>query len=460
MGGHHIVIINHWGGIPYAVQQDLVSGQEWTLEGYTNSELTHTDEYKQFETLTCDVWMRMKSAGFRTVCLGPGFCEQQNVVNVSDRLTNPYEMHQGKGIDVCSPFPSTAYQGRSSVHDMDTLREAIRILDEECDVSLFMWVNLCSCRDVVRMRFKHCITNSEHCLVRANSDSVDPRHTPLSLGTSLPIITSRHVEENRLRFGEDTSSDTSSKQAQITHGEYSKLLSISKDILGEQREEMNTLVDNVLSRGGDVGMTATHSISLGEQGIRDGNAPTLSCTNTFWCSSSNMNATNTPSLKKTLYNFLSRVCGVECECREDVSVCTSVIGSTDYYRVVLRINDHKYVCIGDKTCVLCVFDTNEDPCETQNILSNITHIMPHIDKVFLSSIHGLKAAKLVKPPSMKILSIDTPPEKEKFDVEIVKESMIINSTHSATSVTEESSQIVSRKQALRRKEKLLSSRHR
>ena len=65
-----VVVLNHWGGVPRVLHENLTSTQQWKNELYDNVHLSTTNGTDEFISCTRVLWHVLNEQGFYTVVLG------------------------------------------------------------------------------------------------------------------------------------------------------------------------------------------------------------------------------------------------------------------------------------------------------------------------------------------------------------------------------------------------------
>lgn len=403
-----VVVVNHWGGVPHVLHGNVLAMQTWASEARGNIALSNTDHITEHAQLARRIWPQLKALGFKTVCLGAtGFQSSSGGRCSSEEFPDPRcVLSEEYGIDRCSMYDGSTFAGSALVHDVEVLHEALQLIKEhDAKCPIFLWINLLSCRDVTRLRFGQVVHTCQEkcCTALPTPPPWDNRQIPKSIEALFPNITMVASTVNHRRFGEE--------HTPIHSGEYLTLLDRSRKMLNELQVHVSSFLGEVLVRQGHIAMTSTCSLSLGEHQCRDGNAPILECSNTFWCSTINLDTSSL--LGHTCDCFLSEACGVVLSNVNASPECVVCLSQVDidvhpFVRAKCRINDHSYVCIGQGENILHIFDVDEDPFETKDIRADVTHVLAEIDRLFAEATESYKTmanfARLRQTPTPTLLS--------------------------------------------------------
>lgn len=175
-------------------------------------------------------------------------------------------------VGVCAdPFEpsSIVRRGRSDVYDDDTLRYATDVVSRhDGDEHLLLWVNLLALRDIDYVRTSSSSTSSARWL--------DRRSHPDSLHTLVPQVTEAVSREFYKR-------DAPRSIPRHTETEFSNLLQHSVETLDRHMQRVRRFILSVLERFPDASVchTASHSLAIGEHGMRGGHTPMSTTCTTF-----------------------------------------------------------------------------------------------------------------------------------------------------------------------------------
>ena len=316
------VIINHWGGVPRCMQGKVCSLQRKHFETIQEDvPLSCTDGSKEFAVCTGDMWFEANRTGMRTVCFG-GTKETRRANSrcrhEENRLPDPRRRHIDEGVQECSLFESTQYEGSSFEFDRHTLEQVSRLVLDHADspVPLLVCVNLLSCRDVCRTRIDVQREPSAHeCCSGRPTPVGDSRLLPRSVSMDMfSEVCSPFQRENSERYGEVYTG--------VPPEHFVTLLQTSEDTLSRLEVEIQRTLETVRSVGARVCLTSSRSLSLGEHGCRDENYPIVSCAKTFWCSDLPMDPfSRERPLRSLLHRFVNMCLGTSLPTDMKTCVC-------------------------------------------------------------------------------------------------------------------------------------------
>jgi hypothetical protein len=400
-----ILVINHWGGIPAALMRRVGcegdTPETWVKLSRTTPVESFSRSIKTGGQHT--VFHIAQSHGFDTVLLGPtGLSHEAHPHRrfLEDDIPDPTESLKNLGVNRCSLHDGAFFRGRASVYDENTLREAERIVSETDDTrDLFLWINLLSCRDVPRARFR---ATTEKISVDSFSikeaTSFDRRLVPSSVTRSIPTFTEASVNLENKAFGEAISA------RRRPEAEYVALLSKSENILVRASSHMSLIICEVRARGGSVACTATHATVIGEYGMRCGNAPVGQCCRVLW--KSELNLPDCDMLHQKINDFVCASVGRNYHPHMGASPTYGKVGSHVFARVecVIRERNYSITFVGSPPTIFAVHDVDSDPEEVVNIIEETKHIHPEFYKEFYGQ-HEID-------PLMKLAEIEDPPAKK------------------------------------------------
>jgi len=165
-----------------------------------------------------------------------------------------------------------------------------------------------------------------------------------------------------------------------------------------------------------VAHTSSHSLSIGEHGVRGGGAPTNTCCTTFWCSTIDT-GTGLQTLDARIANFLHTACHIPLPKQLGHMrtwgrrPCGGV-----FIRVLCEFNEHVYACVfmrddrGVEMPLHFVFDISTDPEETENIMTSVVHLHINFYDVMrtctASPVHARTTRTSRRPPP--VVSLPSP----------------------------------------------------
>ena len=400
-----ILVVNHWGGIPSALMRRM-GGEGETPETWVR--LSRTTPVESFSKSIKTggqhtVFHIAQSHGFDTVLLGPTGLSHESHPHrrfLEDDIPDPRESLRKMGVNRCSLHDGAFFRGRASVYDEDTLREAERIVSETDDTrDLFLWINLLSCRDVARSRFRATTENTsvDSCSIK-EATSFDRRLVPSSVTRSIPTFTEASVNLENKAFGEATSA------RRRPEAEYVALLSKSENTLVRMTSHVSRIICDVRERGGNVACTATHSTVIGEHGMRCGNAPVGQCCRVLW--KSEFNLPDCDMLHQKINDFVCASVGRNYHPRSGPSPTYGKVGSHAFARIECSVRERNYsvTFTGSPPTIFSVHDVDSDPEEVVNIIDETKHIHPEFSKEFHEQ-HEVD-------PLMKLKEIEETPLKK------------------------------------------------
>ena len=392
-----VLVVNHWGGVPWCLHENVLSSQrDWARTALQGLLLSHTDPVQQFSSLLRDgnasLLHGVRRLGYRTAVLGATGLQRRYGRDHDPRLA----LADAWGIDRCSLHDGASFEGACFAHDEEVLHEADRLMKTASveDERILLFVNLLSCRSVA-------------CLSRDVEERVDrdDRAVPPTLACEL----ANAIPAER-----------------VSAQEYQDALARARCALRALDLLVSQLVVAALGAGGCAALTATHSLSLGEHGIRGGGNPTGICCSTLFCSSEALPDPDArPStLHETLSAFLQRTCGVSCT--PSRAWCTLVdAGRLQFARTLVRLRGRLYACItsrpssspreDDDACrLLHVFALDEDPGEERDVVAGTAHLAERLDALVrhaVSEACGLpvEVRRAAPPPSVVPPSVPSPP---------------------------------------------------
>ena len=406
------VVINHWGGVPVALQANLVASQEWKQSTFDSLEVPNLDPILSFRSVAATsgegidevclqtnpptplpLFDALHRTGVQIIVLGATGLRRHKkdpyAVRHEMNLPDSREDLHDWGIDRCSIHDSADQATNAILHDEEVILEARRLLMEDLGGPTLLWVNLLSCRDVNHCRFRPRTGRATQPSYSGVAlASVDERLIPHNLRVGLEDLSYLAASADATAFGESV---TAPNEIFIQPGEYLRLLEDAKDTLLRLDAWTQLLIKDAETAGASVAMTATHANSLGEHGTRKVLIPTEMSCNTFWCSTIVADrSNNSKSLASVVDDFLHHVFGVAPR-RARKNSCTLGTISHGNLGVILarttcRWNDRRYSCIAKwmfdgsgrisllPLSLTHVFDLDIDPFETTNILPQIAHI--------------------------------------------------------------------------------------
>ena len=358
------VIINDLGGIPHTLHKNVVSQHgTWSQASQVGLALPSTDRAEGFHGVTRgtsseSIFSVVSSRGIATVLAGPacGMRRRPDPESVADPEASLAYM----GIDRCSPYDDASLVGASSVYDVDTLRYAAdavnrpRVDGGDGGAHLLLWVNLLALRDVNHVRS-----------VTARGHRVDRRGLPESLHAVVP-----HSTDAVMR---DFYAVTTRPAVRDAESEFAALLEHSSNALQGHLERVRRFVLHVLERCPDAHVlhTASHSLALGEHGMRGGTTPMSTACTTFVASRPAASA-DCRNLDALLCNFVLDAFHIPHPV--DLGAPVTRVPSLGMTRTLVWWNDHRYAVIERNGSIQHVFDLSTDPFELEDVVSGVTHL--------------------------------------------------------------------------------------
>lgn len=307
-----VIVLNHWGGVPTALHGNVLNSLQHTkLSGQTSSNvgLTRVDAALGLRALliphdttlepTAPVPLGMDTLpkemckrGFRTVMLGPcGIEGSRHPTRAAQSLYDPRKsLKAAWGIERCSSIDTAYANGCAAAHDEDTLREALDILRTiPSNESLFLWVNLLSCRDVLHRRFRKVsgtsTTDRDEYIFKPSAPP-SPFLNPINLGIRIGGAEGmEELVEAAARADAATHGETLTWVQNEATMQYQDLVQEAWGTL----QRLDPLVENFwrgVSARDPVAnriVMASNAFALLEHRVRNG-APTASCCKTFFAS--------------------------------------------------------------------------------------------------------------------------------------------------------------------------------
>ena len=359
-----VLIVNDLHGFPSALRKNASRSQPWATTVCEECVLTRTDKVGSFEDSIVvsgaeTIFHAVQQAGGETVLLGsspPHWRQPCPTVHANTyELPDPRCELYLRGVNRCSLYevPSHQRNGCASVYDDDVCDQACDILQSFSGTYLLLWVNLSCFEDLERIQLESTTAGrAESTCVPPPPSMYDRRSLPLSVSTVLDGI---------------------SEPSRRTEHQYVTLLEAATRLFDRHRDRVARIVENALSREGDdvsVAYTSTHSLSIGEHAVRGGHAPLGTCCETFWLSNVVAAAAATSSSRPCLHDLIvSMVTHPATPSLTTVTECRH-----DYYRHVIRVDDHLYSCVVRHERILHVFDLSSDPEETHDVYSSLGHL--------------------------------------------------------------------------------------
>ena len=408
------VVINHWGGVPAALQPNLVASQPWAVTCISDAHLPHLHPILSFRSVaatsgeTLDgmcldaaapapvlpLFDALPRNEVQTIVLGPTGLRRppKEMRHAGDALPDPREALHEWGVDRCSSVDPSTTTTMALVHDEETLLEARRILMEEShrDRPLLLWVNLLSCRDTTRCRFR---------TPTANATSV-PGYTPRSISAprdvdvrKVPAAIAARLDDgvSELAMSQDAAS-FGERPAPTTSAEYLRLLDDSRETWSTSARAPTCWSTRRWTRGRASRCSDARRAS--RRARARSRPPTHTGATGFFCCSDALALPQSVALHAIVDAFLEHVFQAmpsTSPARATLGVLNDpeAGGRTVVARSVCSLNDHRYACIAtwpalDATASLVrlrpvhithVFDLDTDPDELTNALGDLPHVL-------------------------------------------------------------------------------------
>ena len=413
-----VVVINHFGGVPGAMAHNIAGSQcAWSATEHTDVVLGRLRPEESLRAILAaeeeprlgppdglepgpTLLSAARDAGYYTVMLGAHGLgegdERPPRRHAAERLPDPRAALRPIGIERCSCLDGALFPGRAEAHDEEVLHEARRLLAERDASSppLLLWINLLSCRDLQRVRFRTPAPGGpavDVCTARA-SLSLDRSALPRRLAASIPGVSARLARADARRHGEvEPGGLTRAREAE---GEYARLLDLAWDLVQRQEVRIAAVVAEALRHDAAIAYTATHLLSLGEHGARGGDVPSAVCCASFWCCRPEAPRRDAATVEEHACNFLASACGFAAPGRRPPPLTLSRLppaGDGDgagevLSRALVALHDHTYACLGlaeeaaaatslgDATRLHAVYDLSTDADESADVLADVAHL--------------------------------------------------------------------------------------
>lgn len=385
------VVINDIGGIPHTLHKNITTQHHtWSDSSHTDIPIPSTDPTEGLKCITKGttsetIFSVVGSRGVSTVFAGPS-CNLRRFSDDDHRLVDPESTLVHIGVERCSPYDDSCLLGTSGVYDDNTVRyatDAVRSARNE-RIPLLLWVNLLALRDV---NYTH-----THLATTPRDVRNDQRTQPESLHSIVANVTEFHrPDEHR-------------PVIRHTEAEFSAALHYSSDVLERHMKRVQRFILNVLEECPDAHVchTASHSLSLGEHGMRGGMTPMSTSCTTFMVSHPATRVGN--NLDVMVSSFI--LDAFHLAHPPDLGMPTTRIPSMGMTRTLVLWNDHKYAVLERNGDIQNVFDLSTDPFELNDIVGNISHIRAQL----LSTIHGNEP--VVAAPRPDPVSLPSPSQSD------------------------------------------------
>ena len=359
------VVINDVGGIPHTLHENVLSNHaSWSESCHIGIPLPSTERAEGFRRVTRgtsseSVFSVAASRGVVTVLAGSSCGLRKYPSDDSHTLFDPETTLSHMGVRRCSPYDDVSYHGRSDVYDDDTLRYATDVVcRHDGDEHLLLWVNLLALRDIDYVRTSSSSSTS-------TARWLDRRSHPDSLHTLVPQVTEAVSREFYKR-------DAPRSIPRHTETEFSNLLQHSVETLDRHMQRVRRFILSVLERFPDASVchTASHSLAIGEHGMRGGHTPMSTTCTTFV--SSRPSTSRCDNLDALLSDFILDALRIAHP--PDMGQAITSVPSLGLTRTLVFWNDHMYAVIERQGVIQNVFDLSTDPFELHDIVGNVTHL--------------------------------------------------------------------------------------
>lgn len=360
------VVINDIGGIPHTLHENVLSNHaSWSESLHIGIPLPSTDRTEGFRRVTQgtsseSVFSVAASRGVVTALAGPSCGLRRTPSDDVHTLFDPETTLSHMGVRRCSPYDDSCFRGRSDVYDDDTLRYATDVVcRHDGDEHLLLWVNLLALRDI---DFIH---TSSSTAPPSKPRWLDRRSHPESLHSIVSHVTdvvSRDFYQ----------SDAPQSIPRHTETEFSNLLQHSVDALERHLQRVRRFILCVLEKFPDASVchTASHSLAIGEHGMRGGRTPMSTTCTTFV--SSRPSTARCDNLDAVLSNFI--LDSLQLSHPPHMGKSVTCVPSLELTRTLVYWNDHMYAVIEREGVIQNVFDLSTDPFELHDVVGNVTHL--------------------------------------------------------------------------------------
>jgi hypothetical protein len=360
------VVINDIGGIPHTLHENVLSNHaSWSESLHIGIPLPSTDRTEGFRRVTQgtsseSVFSVAASRGVVTALAGPSCGLRRTPSDDVHTLFDPETTLSHMGVRRCSPYDDSCFRGRSDVYDDDTLRYATDVVcRHDGDEHLLLWVNLLALRDIDFIR------TSSSTAPPSKPRWLDRRSHPGSLHSIVSHVTDAVSRD----FYQ---SDAPQSIPRHTETEFSNLLQHSVDALERHLQRVRRFILCVLEKFPDASVchTASHSLAIGEHGMRGGRTPMSTTCTTFV--SSRPSTARCDNLDAVLSNFI--LVSLQLSHPPHMGKSVTCVPSLELTRTLVYWNDHMYAVIEREGVIQNVFDLSTDPFELHDIVGNVTHL--------------------------------------------------------------------------------------
>lgn len=363
------VVINDVGGIPHTLHENVLSNHtSWSESCHLGIPLPSTERTEGFRRVTRgtsseSVFSVAASRGVLTVLAGSSCGLRKYPSDDVHAMFDPEATLTHMGVRRCSPYDDTCYRGRSDVYDVDTLRYATDVVcRHDGDEHLLLWVNLLALRDIDYIRTSSSYSST---VVPSKAQWLDRRSHPESLHSRIPHVTEAVSRD----FYKGDAPHSIPRHAET---EFSNLLQHSVEALDCHLQRVRRFILCVLERFPDASVchTASHSLALGEHGMRGGHTPMSTTCTTFV--SSRPSTTRCDNLDAQLSNFI--LDSMHITHPPHTGQPLTSVPSLGLTRTLVLWNDHMYAVVEHQGVIQNVFDLSTDPFELHDIVGNVTHL--------------------------------------------------------------------------------------
>jgi hypothetical protein len=363
------VIINDVGGIPHTLHENVLANHtSWSESCHMGIPLPSTERTEGFRRVTRgtsseSVFSVAASRGVLTVLAGSSCGLRKYPSDDVHALFDPETTLMHMGVRRCSPYDDACYRGHSDVYDDDTLRYATDVVcRHKGHEHLLLWVNLLALRDIDHIRTSSSYSSTA---VQSRARWLDRRSHPESLHSIVSHVTDA-VSQEFYR------SDAPRSIPRHTETEFSNLLQHSVYALERHLQRVRRFILCVLEKFPDASVchTASHSLAIGEHGMRGGRTPMSTTCTTFV--SSRPSTSRCDNLDAVLSNFI--LDSLQLSHPPHMGQPVTCVPSLQLTRTLVYWNDHTYAVIEREGVLQHVFDLSTDPFELHDIVGDVAHL--------------------------------------------------------------------------------------
>jgi hypothetical protein len=343
MSARTCVVINDYGGVPYALRANLTAGQQnWVCTCDADVALPYTDPRQCLpHVLPQRLFSELQRRGVLVALLGG--TAQMRAAHHARRD----EGLQHVGVARCSLFDDDAFHGPSDPYDDDVVHQTLGLLGElGSDAPCMLWINLLAARD-----------GAEDAIAVPHNVPFDHRIVPKNL--HVVIAASGPAAQQR-----------AAEQA------YAHRLASCRRIMTAHAQRVRHIVSRVLARDAhaQIAYTSTRSLSLGEHGIVGGDSPTHTGCTTFVLTNVASFAC-APTLRACLSDFVAQAWSLPVPPLSDER--RTIVGDHSSVRRIVTVRAHTYALVfasAADDAPRHVFDLTMDPWETEDIALHVQHL--------------------------------------------------------------------------------------